>query len=93
MNKKNFPSKLILNVLTALCALAVANLYYDQVLIVDIIKYFNVSTSQGGSLITNIQIGYTLGLLFIVPLGDRFNRKTLIVGGLFSSAIFSLQWH
>ncbi|MDG9734450.1 MFS transporter [Leuconostoc pseudomesenteroides] len=88
MNEKQFPSKIILNILTVLCALAVANLYYDQVLIVHIIKYFNVSTSQGGSLITNIQIGYTLGLLLIVPLGDRFNRKTLIVTSLVSSAIF-----
>lgn len=88
MNTRKFPSRLILNILTTLCALAVANLYYDQVLIVDIIKHFNVSTSQGGSLITNIQLGYTLGLLLIVPLGDRFNRKMLIVGSLFSSAIF-----
>lgn len=81
-------SKSLLTVLTAICALAVANLYYDQVLLIDISKYFLVSTSTSGLLVTSIQIGYTIGLLLLVPLGDMISRRTLILSGLTFSAIF-----
>lgn len=74
--------------LSAVCAIAVANLYYDQVLLSDIIKDFNIQPNQSGLILTVIQAGYTLGLLFIVPLGDRFNRRNLILGSLLLSAFW-----
>ncbi|SMC22230.1 Predicted arabinose efflux permease, MFS family [Clostridium acidisoli DSM 12555] len=90
MNKqlktKNF-SKQLLIILTIICSIAVANLYYDQVLLTNISKDFSVSASLSGVLITAIQIGYTLGLLFIVPLGDRYSRKILIILSIIGSAV------
>ncbi|MNP25030.1 putative arabinose transporter [compost metagenome] len=46
-----------------------------------------VPTSSSGKLVTAIQIGYTLGLLFIVPLGDRYSRKTLITLSITCSSV------
>jgi predicted MFS family arabinose efflux permease len=40
---------------------------------------FHVSASQIGTIATLGQIGYTIGLLLIVPLGDKLNQRTLIV--------------
>ncbi|QWU14067.1 Predicted arabinose efflux permease, MFS family [Paenibacillus sophorae] len=74
--------------LTAICALAVANLYYDQVLLSDIANSYHVPQNASGLLFTMMQVGYTLGLLFIVPLGDRFDRRKLIVASLLLSAFW-----
>ncbi|OAA84829.1 MFS transporter [Clostridium ljungdahlii] len=81
-------SKSLLIILTAVCAVAVANLYYDQVLLFNIAKYFSVSIATSGLLVTAIQIGYTIGLFLLVPLGDMFSRRILILSGLVFSAIF-----
>lgn len=81
-------SKSLLIILTAVCAVAVANLYYDQILLFNLAKYFSVSIVTSGLLVTAIQIGYTIGLFLLVPLGDRFSRRILILSGLVFSAIF-----
>lgn len=81
-------SKLLMTVLTVVCTIAIANLYYDQVLLIDISRYFLVSTSTAGLLVTSIQIGYTIGLFLLVPLGDMISRRTLILSGLTFSAFF-----
>lgn len=84
---KTFSRKLLI-VLTVICAAAVANLYYDQVLLTNISKDFSVSASLSGLLVTAIQVGYTIGLLLIVPLGDRFSRRTLIIASIVCSSVF-----
>lgn len=81
----NFSNKLLL-MLSIICAIIVANLYYDQVLLTNLSNDFFVPISSSGKLITAIQIGYTMGLLFIVPLGDRFSRKLLILLSIIASA-------
>ncbi|QLY78951.1 MFS transporter [Clostridium intestinale] len=86
IKNKNFSNKLLF-ILSIICAIIVANLYYDQVLLTSISKDFLVPASLSGKLVTAIQIGYTLGLLFIVPLGDRYSRKTLIILSILCSAI------
>ncbi|MBY9084657.1 MFS transporter, partial [Paenibacillus sp. HN-1] len=57
------------------------------VLLTDISNYFSIAASSSGKLATSIQIGYTLGLLFIVPLGDRFSRKPLIILSMICSSL------
>lgn len=64
----------------ALCTgLIVANIYYCQPLVVLISREFNVSESNAGQVTFFTQIGYALGLLFCVPLGDKLERKKQIL--------------
>ncbi|MFD4944105.1 MFS transporter [Streptomyces sp. NPDC058409] len=68
--------------LVALLAVAsgatVANLYYAQPLLSSLRDVFHVSTSTAGILITLTQVGYVIGMLFLVPLGDRLEKRNLI---------------
>ena len=61
------------------CGVSVANLYYSQPLLADMQHTFHVTASQIGFIATLGQLGYAAGLLFLVPLGDAYNRRTLIV--------------
>ena len=61
------------------CCITAANLYYSQPILADIGRNFHMSVSEAGFIATLSQLGYASGLLFIVPLGDRYNRRTLIV--------------
>ena len=69
------------------CGLAVANVYYAQPLLDTIANEFGISHATVGFVITVTQIGYGLGLLLIVPLGDLLNRRRLIVGQSLLSAV------
>ena len=57
----------------------VANLYYLQPLLHQVRADFHVSTASTSLLITLIQVGYVIGLFFLLPLGDMFVRRGLIV--------------
>lgn len=59
--------------------LAVANIYYNQPMLGLISAEFQ---RQGGAgpVSTATQLGYALGLFFLVPLGDMLPRRWLIIG-------------
>ena len=59
--------------------LAVASNYYPQPLLDTIANAFSITASQAGFIVTAAQLGYAAGLLLLVPLGDMFERRTLIV--------------
>jgi len=61
------------------CGLAVANVYSAQPLLESISLSLKVPAGMIGSVVTATQVGYASGLIFLVPLGDRVNRKTLVV--------------
>lgn len=61
------------------CALAVANVYSAQPLLESMASSLNVEPGLIGSVVTLTQTGYLAGLLFLVPLGDRLNRKILVI--------------
>ncbi|RLM09599.1 transporter [Gibbsiella quercinecans] len=69
--------------LTALIAiatgLAVASNYYAQPLLETIAQSFRLSVNQAGLIVTVAQLSYATGLLLLVPLGDMFERRGLIV--------------
>ncbi|MGW1162845.1 MFS transporter [Streptomyces sp. NPDC002519] len=58
--------------------MTVANLYYAQPLLSSLRDVFHISTATAGGLITLTQIGYVIGMLFLVPLGDRLEKRNLI---------------
>src|SRR5436853_5692900 len=66
-------------VLAAGCGLAVANLYFAQPLLADLADAFGVPAARMGLAATLAQVGYGLGLLFFVPLGDAVERRGLIL--------------
>ncbi|MFK0110008.1 MFS transporter [Streptomyces sp. NPDC091217] len=68
--------------LVALLAVAsgmtVANLYYAQPLLSSLRDVFHITTATAGILITLTQVGYVIGMVFLVPLGDRLEKRSLI---------------
>ncbi|MDQ0109320.1 putative MFS family arabinose efflux permease [Chitinophaga terrae (ex Kim and Jung 2007)] len=75
-------------IIMALCTgLIVANIYYSQPLTVLISQEFRVSESNAGQVTFFTQVGYALGLLFCVPLGDKLERKKQIIGMTLAAAI------
>ncbi|QLG37289.1 MFS transporter [Paenibacillus sp. E222] len=71
------PSWLIL-LLAAACGLIAANLYYAQTVIGPIGVTTGLSSAAAGLIVTLTQIGYVIGLLFIVPLSDVLENKRLV---------------
>jgi len=67
--------------------LIVANLYYAQTLIGPISRATGLDPGAAGLIVTLTQIGYCLGLLFIVPLGDLLENRRLIVTALLTTAL------
>lgn len=73
--------------LTVASGLAVANVYFAQPLLDSIAKEFSINHSFIGIIITITQICYALGLLLLVPLGDLFDRRRLVVSMLLLSVL------
>lgn len=78
MIKKTFSASIVM-LLAASCGLIVANLYYAQPLVALISKDLNMAPAAAGLLVTMSQAGYGLGLLFVVPTGDMFENRRLII--------------
>ncbi|WP_371811000.1 MFS transporter [Frigoribacterium sp. CFBP 13707] len=57
---------------------AVGNLYWAQPLLGIIGGDLDASPASTGLLITVTQVGYALGVFFIVPLGDRVDRRRAV---------------
>jgi predicted MFS family arabinose efflux permease len=77
------PTPVITPALTFLLALAcgmiVANIYYIQPLAAPVAQEVGLPASATGLLVTFTQIGYGLGLIFVVPIGDIIAGRQLIV--------------
>jgi len=73
--------------LAVACGLTVANSYYVQPLLDAISSEFHVGPAAAGLLVTVAQLGYTLGLVFLVPLGDLLDRRRLVPAVLAATAL------
>lgn len=84
-------SKLNIAVMALCTGLIVANIYYAQPLLVLISEEFSVPESNAGQITFFTQIGYAMGLLFCVPLGDKVERKSqiMIMTALAMAALFA----
>lgn len=74
------PAPVPVGLLAFAAGAAVANLYYCQPLLPAIGRTFGVANGREGLVSTATQIGYALGLLLFVPLGDVLERRRLMVG-------------
>lgn len=61
------------------CGVVVANLYYCQPLLGALSRAFQVSEESASFINICSQMGYGLGLFFIVPLGDMVARRKLLI--------------
>jgi predicted MFS family arabinose efflux permease len=61
------------------CGAAVANVYFSQPLLVTMGQELGMSPALVGAVVTLTQVGYGLGLFFLVPLGDIADRRRLVV--------------
>lgn len=69
------------------CGVCVASLYYIQPLETDVAAEFSVTQGAAGLAATCAQVGYALGLLLIVPLGDMLERRALVGRMMLVSAV------
>ncbi|KEI94322.1 MFS transporter [Clostridium botulinum] len=87
LQAKPILTNLLILVMSIACGLTVANLYYIQPLLADIAKTFHVSQLSIGFAAMLTQIGYAIGMIFILPLGDIKEKRKLIVIMLLCSII------
>jgi predicted MFS family arabinose efflux permease len=77
----------LLAIMAVASGIAVANLYYIQPLLADIGRAFGASPSAMGVIVMLGQIGFAIGVLLFVPLGDISDRRRLILLMLTGAAI------
>jgi predicted MFS family arabinose efflux permease len=68
----------ILPFLGLACGIGVSNIYYNQPLLLEISRAFHTTAERAGMVAVATQVGYAIGLLFLVPLGDVLERRTLM---------------
>ncbi len=83
----NLSQSSLLLIMAIACGITVANLYYNQPLLALLATDFKASPHTVGLIPTLTQIGYALGILLLVPLGDLLERRRLIVIMMGLSAI------
>ncbi|NVO04682.1 MAG: MFS transporter [Rhodoferax sp.] len=72
------------------CGLVVANIYYAQPLAGPIRLALGMSAPSAGLVVTLTQVGYGLGLLFVVPLADYVENRRLVLVAVGTSALSML---
>ncbi|MFP5023528.1 MFS transporter, partial [Pseudonocardia phyllosphaerae] len=73
--------------LAAVCSVAVATIYVAQPVLAQIGRDLGLPESDLGWIVAAGQLGYLVGLAFLVPLGDMLDRRKLIGGQLLLAAV------
>jgi predicted MFS family arabinose efflux permease len=81
----------VVGLVAVACAITVANLYLAQPLLVAIGHEFHAGAGQLGAVAALTQFGYALGIVALVPLGDKIDprRLVLVLLGLVTVALVS----
>ena len=66
---------------------AVANLYWSQPLLSAIADDLGIASHRASWVLTLVQLGYAVGILLILPLGDVANRRRMVPMMIASSAL------
>jgi predicted MFS family arabinose efflux permease len=73
------PNRDLIVLLAVAAGLSVASLYYNNPMLGILAEEFRASPQQIGRLPTWTQLGYAAGILFLTPLGDRIDRRRVIL--------------
>lgn len=65
--------------LATIAGVSAANIYYNQPLLDDLRTTYAGDANWVGSVPAATQLGYAAGMLLLAPLGDRFDRRRLIL--------------
>lgn len=79
----------LLPFLAMACGTSVAAIYYNQPLLQQMSQTFHATAAQVGAVAVATQLGYAVGILLFVPLGDVVERRGLAVK-LFAAIAVSL---
>ncbi|MBS0356153.1 MAG: MFS transporter [Proteobacteria bacterium] len=74
------PARSLIFLLATGAGLSVASLYYSQPLLGVLATEFGAGAREAGFVPTLTQLGYALGILLLAPLGDRHDRRQIILG-------------
>ncbi|MFD9729941.1 MFS transporter, partial [Streptomyces sp. NPDC059072] len=66
-------------ILALTCAVAVGNIYFPQAVAPLVAAGLGTSPGRAAGIVTATQVGYTLGIFLLVPLGDRLPYRRLLV--------------
>ena len=61
------------------CAVGVSTIYYNQPLLMEMGRTYGATAGRTGFVAVATQVGYALGLLGFVPLGDVLERRALMM--------------
>lgn len=77
--------------LAAGAGFSVASIYYSQPLLPDLARSLQASEGAIGAVPTLTQLGYAAGILLLAPLGDRYDRRRvmLVKAGLLALALLA----
>lgn len=75
---KGIPMKMVV-MLSIVAGFMVANIYYNQPLLEVIAQELKVTSIESNLLAVLTQVGYAFGLLLIIPMGDLYDRRKLIL--------------
>jgi predicted MFS family arabinose efflux permease len=73
-------SRSVILLFAAASGLAVANVYFAHPLLDIMADDLGLSRANVGMIVALTQVGYGLGLILLVPLGDMVDRRRLVVG-------------
>ena len=77
----------VLLMMAVMAGFTVANLYYNQPLLDLICRETGITQVEANLITVVTQIGYALGLLFVVPLADMVSVRRIVVVGMSVAAV------
>lgn len=81
------PSRAMITLMAVACGLTAANLYYAQPLIGLIGPALGLHGGAAALAVTLTQVGYGLGLVLVVPLGDLVENRRLVAHSLRAASV------
>lgn len=78
--ERSAPPRRLLVLMALACGVGVANVYFPQAITPLLAADLRVPVASAALVATMAQVGYAIGIFFLVPLGDRISRRPLVTG-------------